>query len=109
MDAPTNRPAATKRTYARLSHSPERSGSENSPLPLDPSYEPTLEPRDPAHEATFAVLQRCRAAKLVEPVGAVHMYDAAAQSKACRLTPLGRRVLRVDADPFWRLAEAGLL
>ena len=70
-------------------------------LPLDPSYEPTLEPRDPAHEATFAVLQRCRAAKLVEPVGAVHMYDAAAQSKACRLTPLGRH--------YWRLAEAGLL
>src|SRR5205085_10120187 len=43
-------------------------------LPLDSSYEPTADPRDPEHEATFAILQRCRAAKLVEPVGAQHMY-----------------------------------
>ena len=70
-------------------------------LPLDPAYEPTMEPHDPTTEATFAMLQRCRAAKLVEPVGAVHMYDAAAQSKACRLTPLGRH--------YWRLAASGLL
>jgi hypothetical protein len=68
-------------------------------LALDPSYEPTLKPRNAKNEATFGILQRCRAAKLVEPVGAAHMYDAAAQSKACRLTPLGRH--------YWRLANEG--
>jgi len=59
-------------------------------FPLDPSYEPTEDPRDPDHEAVFAVLQRCVAANLVEPVDADHMYFAAMQSKACRLTRLGK-------------------
>ena len=66
-------------------------------LPLDPSYEPDADPKDPDHEATFAILQRCRAAKLVEPVGHDHMYFAAMQSLSCRLTPLGQH--------YWRLAE----
>ena len=70
-------------------------------LELDPSYEPTLKPKNAKHEATFAALQRCRAAKLVEPVGTPHMYDAAAQSLPCRLTPLGRH--------YWRLATEGLI
>jgi hypothetical protein len=70
-------------------------------LPLDPSYEPSLEPRHAEHEATFEILQRYRATKLVEPVGATHLYHAAAQSKSCRLTPLGRH--------YWRLAQTGLL
>jgi hypothetical protein len=34
---------------------------------------------------------------LVVPAGAEHMYDAAMQSKACRLTAAGRY--------FWRLAK----
>lgn len=59
-------------------------------FPLDPSFEPDAEPQDPDHQEIFAVLQRCRAAKLVEPVGAEHMYFAAMQSQACRLTPLGK-------------------
>lgn len=63
---------------------------------LDPSYEPLAEPKHAEHEAIFALLQRCRAAKLVEPVGADHMYFAAMESKACRLTPLGKH--------YWRLA-----
>jgi hypothetical protein len=70
-------------------------------LKLDPSYEPTAPPRNPKHEATFAILQRCRAAKLVEPVGTPHMYDAAMQKKTCRLTPLGQH--------YWRLASEDLL
>jgi hypothetical protein len=70
-------------------------------LPLDPSYEPDVEPHDDAHEKTFALLQRCRAAKLVEPVGHEHMYYAAMQSLSCRLTPLGQH--------YWRLAERGRL
>jgi hypothetical protein len=70
-------------------------------FPLDSSYEPTELPSDPEHEAIFAILQRCRAAKLVEPVGAEHMYFAAMQGGGCRLTPLGKH--------YWRMAQNGLL
>jgi hypothetical protein len=59
-------------------------------MPLDPSYEPDADPPHPKHETDFALLQACRAAKLVEPVDAEHMYFAAMQNKSCRLTPLGR-------------------
>jgi len=59
-------------------------------FPLDPSYEPEAEPKDPDHEAVFAILQRYRAAKLIEPVDADHMYFAAMENKACRLMPLGK-------------------
>ena len=63
-------------------------------FPLDPSYEPDksqsgLAPH-PEHEATFKQLQRCASSKLIEPVGAEHMYFAAMQSEGCQLTPLGR-------------------
>lgn len=70
-------------------------------LALDPSYEPQVEPRHPEHEAIFDRLQTCRAAKLVEPVGARHMYFAAIQSKSCRLTPLGRH--------YWHMVVNNLL
>jgi len=72
---------------------------------LDPSYEPDKhEATGPVevneeHERVFACLQKCRAAKLVEPVGEEHMYYAAINSKSCRLTPLGRH--------YWRLANEG--
>lgn len=68
-------------------------------FPLDPSYEPTAESADPEHEAIFAILQRCRAAKLVEPVGEQHMYFAAMNNKACRLTALGKL--------YWSMANQG--
>lgn len=67
-------------------------------MPLDPSYEPEAEPRNEEHEAVFAQLQRCRAAKLVEPVGEEHMYFAAINSRACRLTPLGRYYRQLAAN-----------
>jgi hypothetical protein len=70
-------------------------------LSLDPSYEPDAEPRDPVHERAFATLQRYRAAKLLTPVGAEHLYFAAMESEACRLTPLGRH--------YWQLAKEGRL
>jgi hypothetical protein len=70
-------------------------------FPLDPSYEPSAEPRNPEHELAFSTLQKYRAAKLVRPVGAEHMYFAAMESKACRLTPLGRH--------YWQVAKAGRL
>jgi hypothetical protein len=47
--------------------------------------------------ADFAILQQCRAARLVEPVGAEHIYYAAMERKSCRLTPLGRH--------YWALAK----
>lgn len=68
-------------------------------LPLDPSYEPTAELRNAEHEEIFAILQRFRAAKLVVPVGAEHLYFAAMQSGACRLTALGKH--------YWRMADSG--
>jgi hypothetical protein len=68
-------------------------------MPLDPSYEPDAEPTNAENEAVFAILQQCRAAKLIEPVDAEHMYFAAMQRKACRLTPLGRHYwLMIDQD-----------
>jgi hypothetical protein len=70
-------------------------------LPLDPSYEPDAEPRDPEHERAFTTLQKYRAAKLVEPVDAEHMYFAAMERKACRLTLLGRH--------YWHVARDGRL
>lgn len=68
-------------------------------LPLDPSYEPDAEPQHEEHQRVFAILQKCRAAKLVEPVGEEHMYFAAMASKPCRLTPLGRH--------YWYLSDEG--
>jgi hypothetical protein len=38
---------------------------------------------------------------LLEPVDADHMYFAAMESKACRLTPLGRH--------YWHVANNGRL
>jgi len=67
--------------------------------PLDPSYEPTVEPNDAAHETIFAELQKCRAARLVDPVDEEHMYFAAMHSTGCVLTPLGQH--------YWRRAKDG--
>lgn len=67
-------------------------------FPLDPSYEPDAEPNHPDNEQTFGELQKCVSARLVEPVGADHMYFAAMQSEGCRLTPLGRRYRRLAAE-----------
>lgn len=68
-------------------------------LPLDPSYEDSVEPRHADHELVFKKLQKCRDSKLVEAVGEEYMYFAAINSKSCRLTPLGRH--------YWRMAQAG--
>jgi len=59
-------------------------------FPLSPKFEDTQEGFDPEKATTFKVLQRARGVKLVRPVGHDHMYDAAMQSGACELTPLGR-------------------
>jgi hypothetical protein len=77
--------------------------TEDHDLPLDPTFEPTakVKKKNPKNLATFAVLQRYRAARLVEPVGTPHLYYAAMESKSCRLTPLGKH--------YWKLAKQGLL
>lgn len=62
---------------------------------LDPSYEDTEEDHDPDHAAIFKELQKCAAARLVVPVDERHMYFAAMNSKACRLTALGKRYRRL--------------
>ena len=63
---------------------------------LDPSFEPerqgsdsTTPKPDPLNTSKFAVLQKYNRVGLVVPVGAPHMWHAAMESKACRLTVLG--------------------
>lgn len=68
-------------------------------MPLDPSFEPDIEPNDEKNERTFAHLQKLRDARLLIPVGEKHLYYAAVNSKACKLTTLGRY--------YWQLAKLG--
>lgn len=58
-------------------------------FPLDPSYEPESDCPHPEHTKLFAILQKYSHVNLVKPVDADHMYFAAMESKACRLTALG--------------------
>jgi hypothetical protein len=65
--------------------------------PLDPSYERSSAAATAGHAECFDDLQALNRVHLVVPVNAKHMYDAAIESKACRLTPSGRY--------YWRLAK----
>lgn len=58
-------------------------------FPLSPSYEPTSDNPDDEHTKTFAILQKYCHVNLVKPVDEEHMYYAAMNSTACRLTALG--------------------
>ncbi len=71
---------------------------------LDPSYEPDRKnipikfrklPTDPDHIRVFKELQACNRQGLVVPVDVEHMYDAAINSKSCRLTALGSHYRRL--------------
>lgn len=71
-------------------------------FPLDPTYEPEMKGRDPgmpppnpANTRIFAILQRYNRLNLVVPVNAPHMWNAAMESKACRLTALGEHYRRL--------------
>jgi len=66
-------------------------------LMLDPSHEPKSAKPNPANVAKFETLQALSRVHLVVPVEVQHMYDAAMQSKSCRLTASGRY--------YWRLAK----
>lgn len=70
--------------------------------PLDPSFEPELKGRDqgmpapdPEHTRIFAVLQKYNRLNLLVPVDAPHMWNAAMESRACRLTVLGEHYRRL--------------
>lgn len=74
-------------------------------FPLNPSFEPQppapnhgIAP-DPANTAKFAILQKLNRLNLVKPVGEDHMYFAAMNSKACKLTVLGVH--------YWNLITKG--
>ncbi|URQ87252.1 caspase family protein [Pseudoalteromonas sp. SCSIO 43088] len=58
-------------------------------FPLDPSFEPESESPLEDNTERFAILQKFNRINLVVPVGAEHMYFAAMESKACKLTVLG--------------------
>lgn len=58
-------------------------------FPLDPSYEPTSDCPNDKHTEIFSVLQKYNNVNLVRPVDEEHMYYAAMNSTACKLTVLG--------------------
>lgn len=69
---------------------------------LDPTYEPEMKgrdagmpPPDPEHTRTFAILQSYNRLNLLVPVDAQHMWNAAMESRSCRLTALGEHYRRL--------------
>lgn len=71
-------------------------------FPLNPTYEPEMKgrdkgmpPPDPENTKKFAVLQKYNRLNLLVPVNAPHMWNAAMESKACKLTALGEHYRRL--------------
>ncbi|SEW27426.1 Caspase domain-containing protein [Chryseobacterium wanjuense] len=64
---------------------------------LDPSYEPKSENPDKDNCEKFAIMQKYNRVNLVVPIDAEHMYFAAMESKACKLTALG--------EHYWNLVN----
>lgn len=69
---------------------------------LDPTYEPDKHEADTdevnkEHEQIFAILQKYVKLNLVVPIGAEHMYYAAMNRKACKLTAQGQH--------YWKLVK----
>jgi hypothetical protein len=69
---------------------------------LDPSFEPErsgheqgVPPPDLENTRKFAILQKFNRVGLLVPVDAPHMWHAAMESKACRLTGLGEHYRRL--------------
>jgi len=65
---------------------------------LDPAYEPTHATADPAKNAVFGILQKYNRVNLLIPMGAPHMWHAAVESKAVKLTALGEHYRRLAAE-----------
>ena len=72
---------------------------------LAPSYEPLRSGSEPPgfpapiqeHVDKFRILQRFNRVNLVVPLGCQNMWDAAMETKACKLTQLGEHYRRLDA------------
>lgn len=64
---------------------------------LDPSFEPESAAPDQENTAIFAILQKYNRVNLVLPVDVPHMWHAAMQSKACKLSVLGEHYRRLVA------------
>lgn len=74
----------------------------SSEFQLDPTYEPELKGRDPGmpppdaeNTRTFAILQKYNRLNLLVPVSVQHMWNAAMESKTCKLTLLGEHYHRL--------------
>ena len=66
-------------------------------FPLDPSFEPTSGETNETNADKFRILQKYNRLNLVVPIGAEHMYFAAMERKACKLTILG--------EHYWTLVK----
>lgn len=66
-------------------------------FPLDPTYEPESDSPDKNNTEKFSILQKLNRINLVVPVDEEHMYFAAMNSTACRLTVLGQH--------YWKLID----
>ncbi|NCS31924.1 caspase family protein [bacterium] len=71
-------------------------------FPLDPTYEPEMKGRDegmplpdPENTEKFSILQKYNKLNLLVPIEAPHMWNAAMESKACKLTALGEHYRRL--------------
>lgn len=69
---------------------------------LDPTFEPEMKgrgsgmpPPDPKNTRIFTILQRFNRLNLLVPVDVPHMWNAAMESKSCRLTALGEHYRRL--------------
>lgn len=72
---------------------------------LDPTYEPELKGRDQGmpdpieqNTKTFSILQKYNRLNLLKPVDAPHMWNAAMESKSCKLTALGEHYRKLSAN-----------
>lgn len=85
--------------------------SHDSLYSLDPSYEDTNDPTirfeliepyaNPENVQIFKQIQKLQSVGLVQPHDAPYLYFAAMESKACKLTPLGKH--------YWELVRDGKL
>ena len=69
---------------------------------LDPTFEPELKGRTkgmpnpiPKKTEIFSILQQYNRLNLLVPIGAKHMWNAAMESKSCKLTALGEHYRRL--------------
>ncbi|WLA39747.1 caspase family protein [Bradyrhizobium elkanii] len=65
---------------------------------LDPGFEPEHPSADPAKTPILAILQKYNRMNLAVPVGTIHPYHAAIESKTMKLTALGEHYRRLVVE-----------